>query len=114
MRITEFYADSPNWVKINQLELDNPNPPSRFAIVDPPDYIEIKRVISFREVKMYFPQSTTMGELQFADSYVPDLKYSHVLADSQLLTSLGYNSIEMLDIAPGDTAISYILRAKRK
>lgn len=111
MRITEFYADSPNWVKINQQELDNPNPPSRFGIVDLPDYIEIKRVITFREIRRYLSEIHEMGEVQL---HISDLKYSHILADSQLLSSLGYDNIELLDIAPGDISISYILRAKRK
>lgn len=108
-------SSSPLWIKFDQAEIDklNSRPPSSpFSIAERPDYIEIKRVVTFGEIKKYLELSES-SPLVIQQIRFSDLKVAYIEADVLFLSSLGYGNIEMLELMPGDTAISYILRAKR-
>lgn len=111
MRISEYYADSSNWIKFDMGEVEKLTASTTFQIEEIPNYIEVKRIITISEIRKYMPEVTTLDGLylKFAD-----LKAAFIETDARFLWDMGYKDIEMLDIAPGNTAVSYILRATRK
>lgn len=100
-----------SWIPLDQQEVDRLVNNSKFVISERPNFVEVKRVIGFSEIRKYLPDANSYDGLYL---HISDLKQAFMESDALFLSSLGYNKLEMLDIAPGDTTIAYRLRGSRK
>ncbi len=100
MRIAEFYDNEDFWVPLNMAELSDKE------VLSLPTKIELFRSLSYEEVTKFLTGGGTLYNIY-------DMKQEYIIFDAKLLHRLGYTKIKFLDIAPGDTTISYILKATR-
>jgi len=104
----DFYTvwTSQSKVEIDLNELQN-MPHTEFSKLLKLPSLGIRRTISLPDFMKIFNLSRLTHPL---DLKIRDLKFSIISEDVRNLVSMGYTKVYMIELAPGDTSISYILQ----
>jgi len=104
----DFYTvwTSQSKVEIDLNELQN-MPHTEFSKLLKLPSLGIRRTISLPDFMKIFNPSRLTHPL---DLKIRDLKFSVISEDVRNLVSMGYTKVYMIELAPGDTSISYILQ----
>ena len=97
---------SQNRVEVNLGELQN-IPETSYSLKMKLPSIGLRRVITLSDFMKFIDLSKLEHPTDFT---IRDLKYSIISEDVKNLVNMGYTKIYMIELAPGDTSISYILQ----